>query len=127
MTKILIIDDSEQVRYFLSQIFEKQGFDVFVAIDGEQGAAMYKICQPDMVFCDIEMPNMNGIELAKHIHEHHNDSVTLMTSTPLHLIPEKYFSAKGVCRLIHKSAFADDLMDVINNHIKTFPERLNSV
>jgi two-component system LytT family response regulator len=67
--KVLIIDDDEGMRLVLKKIIEKtEGFDlVGEAESGETGLGLVETLSPHIVFLDIEMPGMGGIECAKRI------------------------------------------------------------
>jgi CheY-like chemotaxis protein len=61
---VLIVDDSITVRSLLSLTFEKSGYRVEEARDGKEAWEKLKSGLPcDIVFCDIEMPRMDGLEL----------------------------------------------------------------
>lgn len=67
---VLIVDDSITVREMLSISFNKSGYRVEQARDGQEAWQKLRSGLPcDLVFCDIEMPRMNGLELLKHIQE----------------------------------------------------------
>jgi DNA-binding NtrC family response regulator len=63
--KLLIVDDNDQIRHWLSCLGEKLGLDIAMAGDGESALGVFKDCKPDLVIMDIYMPHMNGI-LAMH-------------------------------------------------------------
>lgn len=67
--KVLIIDDDEGMRLVLSKIINKaEGFKlVGEAESGETGLSLAETLSPDIVFMDVEMPGMGGIECAKKI------------------------------------------------------------
>ncbi|AEY66828.1 LytTR family DNA-binding domain-containing protein [Clostridium sp. BNL1100] len=67
--KVLIIDDDEGMRLVLKKIIEKaEGFElVCEAESGETGLGLVEALSPHIVFLDIEMPGMGGIECAKRI------------------------------------------------------------
>jgi len=121
MNKILIVDDSEHVRFFLSRVFENKGFNVALAVDGVNAITMFETFNPDVVLSDINMPNMNGFELAEYLYNHSNIKITLMTASEITSLPK----ATGVESIIHKSTYADDLMVVINNFIRQNPENIS--
>lgn len=65
---VLIVDDSITVREMLSISFNKSNYQVEQARDGEEAWQKLRSGLPcDIVFCDIEMPRMNGLELLQHI------------------------------------------------------------
>lgn len=67
--KVLVIDDDEGMRSVLSKIIGKiEGFKlVGEAEDGEKGLSLAKASIPNVVFLDVEMPGMDGVECAKRI------------------------------------------------------------
>jgi two-component system, LytTR family, response regulator len=69
--EVLIADDDEGIRLVLKKIVEKQdGFElVGEAPDGEKALALVEATKPNVVFLDVEMPNMTGIECAKKIQD----------------------------------------------------------
>lgn len=63
--KILIVDDEKGMRDLLSKVLKKEGYQVFVAQDGEEGLDVIKSQSVDIVIADLDMPVMNGIEMIK--------------------------------------------------------------
>ncbi len=64
---LLLVDDSITVRQTLAMTLEKSGYKVFQAKDGYEALEQLRSHQEiQMVFCDIEMPRMNGFEFLKH-------------------------------------------------------------
>jgi chemosensory pili system protein ChpA (sensor histidine kinase/response regulator) len=67
---VLIVDDSITVRQLLSLSFGKAGYRVEQARDGQEALEKLQSGLPcDIVFCDIEMPRMNGLELLSHLQQ----------------------------------------------------------
>jgi DNA-binding response OmpR family regulator len=60
--KILVIDDDHLVRYTISKILQRNGFDVVTASDGKRGMAVFRSENPDVVITDIIMPEQEGAE-----------------------------------------------------------------
>ena len=58
--KILVVEDNEQNRVLMRQIFTHQGYEVLEANDGLTGLEMARVHMPDLVLLDIQMPVMNG-------------------------------------------------------------------
>lgn len=65
MTKILIIDDEEDIRQILSYNLKKEGFEVYQAADGMDGLNKAKSIIPDLIILDVMMPEMDGIEVCE--------------------------------------------------------------
>ena len=65
--KIMVIDDSITMRKVTSRLLERHGIDAVLAKDGLDAAGQLEDLVPDAVVLDIEMPRMDGFELAAHI------------------------------------------------------------
>lgn len=63
MGKILIIDDENSIRRALREILEYEDFEVEEAVDGKEGLQKATSNHYDLIFCDIKMPKMDGIEV----------------------------------------------------------------
>jgi diguanylate cyclase len=60
MTKILIIEDEDAIRDIISDILTDEGFQVFAAEDGNTGINLANMELPDLIICDIMMPDIDG-------------------------------------------------------------------
>lgn len=78
--KILIIDDERSIRNSLKEILVDEGYDVDVAEDGAQGLAMADKEKYSIIFCDIKMPGMDGVEVLDKLVEMGIDSAVVMIS-----------------------------------------------
>ena len=78
--KILIIDDERAIRNSFSGILEDEGYDVDVAENGQQGIEMVEKERYDVIFCDIKMPVMGGVETLKRLMDMGIDSAVVMIS-----------------------------------------------
>jgi CheY-like chemotaxis protein len=67
--KILVVEDEFGLQETFRDVFIMEGYDVRVAVDGENGYQSYLKFKPDLVFTDVVMPKMSGIELVKKIRE----------------------------------------------------------
>ena len=65
--RILVIDDEEGVRKSLRMILEYDGYDVTEAATGEEGVKLIEREAPDLVFLDIKMPGMDGLEVLQKV------------------------------------------------------------
>jgi two-component system nitrogen regulation response regulator GlnG len=64
---ILVIDDDAEIRYSLTRVLSSRPYRLQEAASGEQGIAMVKKEPPDLVFLDVRMGGMSGIETLQHI------------------------------------------------------------
>ncbi|WP_137971968.1 two-component system response regulator RssB [Pseudomonas sp. F(2018)] len=65
--KLLIIDDDEVVRASLAAYLDDSGFQVLQAGNGLQGLEVFEREQPDVIICDLRMPQIDGLELIRRI------------------------------------------------------------
>jgi len=65
--KILIIEDNKQVRENIVEILESEGYEMYQADGGISGIDISKRVQPDLVICDIMMPEMDGFEVLENM------------------------------------------------------------
>lgn len=80
---ILIIDDEAALRQTLARILQQAGFEVTTAENGEQGLDFLKTTDFDMVFMDLRMPGLAGLDVLKLIHARYPSlPVVLFTAQP---------------------------------------------
>ena len=63
--RILVVDDSELSRALIQRLLERQGYSVLTAVDGAEGAVVALREHPDVVVTDLDMPVMDGYQLAR--------------------------------------------------------------
>ena len=80
MKKILVIDDERSIRNSMKDILQYEGHEVVLAENGMEGLVSVKSEKPDIVFCDIKMPKMEGIEVLERIKEFSADTPVIMIS-----------------------------------------------
>ncbi len=80
MSKILIIDDEKAIRNTLRDILEYEKYSIHDAENGKKGLELIKNNSFDLVFCDIKMPEMDGIEVLEHINAIKADLPVIMIS-----------------------------------------------
>lgn len=69
MSKILIIEDQEDMRENLATILEMESYSVLTAADGEAGFALAAKAHPDLVLCDVMMPEADGYEVLRRVRQ----------------------------------------------------------
>ena len=78
--KILIIDDERSIRNSLKEILVDEGYDVDLAENGAQGCEMADKEKYSVIFCDIKMPEMDGLEVLEKLHQMGVDAAIVMIS-----------------------------------------------
>lgn len=78
--KILIVDDERSIRNSLKEILVDEGYDVDLAENGAQGCAMAEKEKYSVIFCDIKMPEMDGLEVLEKFQQMGVDAAVVMIS-----------------------------------------------
>ncbi len=68
-TRILVVEDEFGLQDVFRDIFLMEGYEVRIAMDGDEGYKVYQEFKPDLVFTDVVMPKMTGLELVAKIRE----------------------------------------------------------
>lgn len=77
-SRILVVDDEESIREFLEIMLKKEGYEVTTAEDGAKAKEILTKKSFDMVISDMQMPNVTGIELLRHVKESYPDLVFMI-------------------------------------------------
>jgi len=67
MPKILLVEDNEMNRDMLSRRLERRGYQVLIAVDGEQGVALAQSEAPNLILMDMSLPVVDGWEAARRL------------------------------------------------------------
>ena len=67
MPRILLVEDNEMNRDMLSRRLIKRGYDVSIALDGEQGLAMAQAERPALILMDMSLPGLDGWEATRQL------------------------------------------------------------
>ena len=67
MTKILLVEDNEMNRDMLSRRLQKQGYEVVMAVDGEEGVAKAQSEAPALILMDMSLPGIDGWEATRRL------------------------------------------------------------
>lgn len=118
MGKILLIDDAKFARNILRTILEEAGYEVCgEASNGRSGLKKFKKLKPDLVFCDIMMDEMDGIECLRAILAvDPNANVVICTSAGDHLHIEEAREA-GAKEFLAKPMVAKEVIRVAETYI----------
>jgi DNA-binding NtrC family response regulator len=113
---ILIVDDEPLVRHSLSELLTLEGYTVTTASNGKEALEYLKLYTTDLVISDIRMPEMDGVELLRHIKLNYNDTqVILITS---------YGSIENAVEAMKEGAFDYITKPIIDSEIRILIQRL---
>lgn len=84
MAKILVIEDDTYIRDLYEEILKGEGYDVSVAVDGEDGVVKARDGGYDLVLLDVMMPKLNGLQVLQKLNEQApqvpNKKIVLLTN-----------------------------------------------
>ena len=115
MSKILIIDDERAIRRALREILEFEGFEVEEAEDGKQGVEKATNDTFDVIFCDIKMPNMDGMEVLAAFQENNVESPVIMISGHGNIDTAVQSIKKGAFDFIEKPLDLNRILVTVRN------------
>ncbi len=123
MAKILLIEDDPNALEMLRFRFEKAGYEISIAVDGEEGL-MKALRKPDLIFLDIRIPKMDGWELCKALKKETRTQeipIVILTgcSQPLQ---EEYGKTCGAAAYLTKPWDPQELMSLARRLIQTKPK-----
>jgi two-component system sensor histidine kinase/response regulator len=81
MTQILLIDDETRLRENTAEILELHGYTIVTAQDGIEGFAKAMIVEPDLILCDVMMPNSDGYDFLNRIKKTHLSHIPVILLT----------------------------------------------
>jgi len=111
--KILIVEDDQNIRITLTEMFRMEGYSVITARDGDEGYLQALAHQPDLIVTDLNMPILDGVELAKLIRRERGKIsgvpiLALSANLNGYHLPEKMNS--GIDRFVDKSSSDRDTL-----------------
>ena len=83
--KILVTDDDPSIRDSFADYLEDRDYQVLTAENGATGLALYKEQQPDLVFMDLRMPEMDGIDMIREIRKADQETPLVVISGTSHI------------------------------------------
>ncbi len=104
--KILVVEDDQNLRITLTELLRLEGYTVITARDGDEGYLQALAHQPDLIITDLNMPVLDGVELAKLIRRERGKIgevpiVALSANLNGYHLPERMNS--GIDRFVDKS------------------------
>jgi CheY-like chemotaxis protein len=80
MTRLLIVDDSVEMRQLMKSVLKRSCDEIFECEDGDEVLAAFSACQPDWVVMDVEMKRMDGLKAtASLLRQHPQARVIILT------------------------------------------------
>ncbi|MDP2007160.1 MAG: response regulator, partial [Rubrivivax sp.] len=109
-TLVMVADDSKVVRVKTSRLLAQHGYRVVLAEDGQQAAMLIEQEVPLVLITDVEMPQMDGFELTRHVRRHpraRHITIIMITSADERL---KTVAAEAGVTLVLGKPYAEDVL-----------------
>jgi CheY-like chemotaxis protein len=116
MPRILLVDDDESFRPMLHETLERFGYEVVVAVNGNEALDRYRERPADLVLTDVIMPEKEGLETIREIRREWPDAKIIAMSGGGRTTPENYLKMAqnmGAAKVLTKPFSNRDLLDAI--------------
>ncbi|HAN79352.1 MAG TPA: hybrid sensor histidine kinase/response regulator, partial [Bacteroidales bacterium] len=117
--KILIVEDQMENRLLLQRILENVGFELKIATNGAEGVDTFVDWKPDLIFMDVRMPVMDGLEATKRIRQHPLGSQVKIIGISAHVFKDEVqqFLASGMDDFIKKPYHFNEIYRKLQKHL----------
>lgn len=117
--KILLVDDDIKNSMLLKHFIEAEGYEVIYASNGKVGLKIYRECRPDLVLLDINMPELDGFEMARIIRQTDKRVIIFFLTDRTDKVDRLHgFSLKGN-DYIPKPFYPEELIAKINERFES--------
>jgi two-component system, chemotaxis family, chemotaxis protein CheY len=113
--RILVVDDSSLARRTLRQILESVGHTVEEASSGPEGLEKYFLHKPDLVFLDMVMEEMTGMEVLVKLREMDKEARVIVATADIQTGTRSEAEEKGACEVINKPFTRDRVLSALQN------------
>jgi len=118
MAKILVVDDSGMSRRTLRKILESNGHEVVEADEGIVALERYFLDKPDLVFLDLTMTGMYGIDVLNRLREMDPSALVIVASADIQSSTREMVAAGGASAFINKPFTSNKVLDAVNSTIQ---------
>jgi twitching motility two-component system response regulator PilH len=117
MKKILLVEDSPTQAYATTKVLERNGYQVIVARNGEEGIDFAREQRPDLVIMDVVMPGANGFQATRRLSGDHNTRhiPIVMLSSKDQVADKVWALRQGAMSYLTKPVPERELVDTVNN------------
>jgi PAS domain S-box-containing protein len=118
--RLLIVEDQPENRLLLRRLLDPLGFEVREAANGQQAVALFEQWHPDLIWMDIRMPIMDGMEAVRRIRATPAGAVTKIIALTAHALEEERrpIMAAGCDDLVRKPFREQEIIDALARHLR---------
>ncbi|MFD2616255.1 response regulator [Terrilactibacillus laevilacticus] len=114
---ILIVDDQFGIRILLNEIFNKEGYQTYMASNGMQALEIVQEYHPELVILDMKIPGMDGLEILKRIKEKESDIKVIIMTAYGELEKIKQAIKNGAITHFAKPFDIDDVLNAVKKEL----------
>jgi two-component system nitrogen regulation response regulator NtrX len=118
VARILVVDDEEGIRQVLRQVLEYEGHEVATASGGGEALRTHESFRPDLMFLDVKMARMDGLEVLARIREKDPEAVVVMISGHGSIETAVEATRRGAFDFIEKPLDTDRMLVTIRNALQ---------
>lgn len=124
MRRILLVEDSRTQAYVTSRVLERNGYEVIVAGNGEDGVALAMNHSPDLVIMDVVMPGAGGYRATREIaNNKKTEKIPVVMMSAKDQITDKIWALRqGAMGYLVKPVKEEELLKTVNNLLGLIPE-----
>ena len=115
--RILVVDDEQGIRAALTQLLEYEGYDVRSAASGAGGIGLYEEWRPQLVFLDVKMAGLDGLETLKRLREKDPAAIVVMISGHATIQNAVEATQLGAYDILEKPLDTDRILVTLRNAI----------
>ena len=117
-SKLLVIDDDAAIRDTMRMLLEYDGYEVAVAASGQEGLAMVEKENPDLVFLDVKMPGMDGLEVLGRLRAMNDALPVVIVSAHGNTTTALEAGRLGAFRFVEKPLSKDYVLDAVREGLE---------
>lgn len=117
MSRVLVIDDEPYILLMLKKLFEKEGFDVDIAINGDEGIKIFSKYPADVIITDIVMPEKEGLETIREFKQTNPDLKIIAISGGGRIDSKEYLDSArlfGAAKVFRKPFKQREMVNAVN-------------
>ncbi len=118
MERVLIIDDSSFQRNMLRRIIEGAGYTVITAANGREGLEQIETGAPDVVLCDLLMPELGGRELLEILREKKSPVSVIIVTADIQKSVRQQCMDLGAVAFVNKPPDKDELLGYVRKALE---------
>jgi CheY-like chemotaxis protein len=118
--RLLIVEDQPENRLLLRRFLEPIGFELHEAVNGQEAVAAFEQWHPDLVWMDIRMPVMDGVEAVRRIRATQAGAATKIIALTAHALEEERgpIMAAGCDDFVRKPFREQEIFDCLARHLR---------